>query len=93
MTLFFDVEAVNNVIEVWLNDKHPVHEHLIDVLTADVQDPTPGELADRLHKAAFTLRMLLAAWARHEDKAPTGMKNTLEDVRRIGGERRGNSYR
>ena len=29
---FFDVESVNDVIEVWLNDQHPVHEHLIEVL-------------------------------------------------------------
>ena len=61
--------------------KHPVHEHFIDVVAAEIEDQTPEELAERLQKAAFTLRMLLLAWARHEDKAPAGMKNTLEDVR------------
>ena len=78
---FFDVESVNDVIEVWLNDRHPVHEHLIEVLTSETGDQTLEELAKRLRKAAFTLRMLLAAFARHEDKAPAGMKETLEDVR------------
>ena len=78
---FFDVESVNDVIEVWLNDQHPVHEHLIEVLASEIGDQAPEELAKRLRKAAFTLRMLLAAFARHEDKAPAGMKETLEDVR------------
>ena len=78
---FFDVASVNDVIEVWLNDQHPVHEHLIEVVTAEKEDESPEELVRRLQKAAFTLRMLIVAWARHEDKAPAGMKNTLEDVR------------
>ena len=78
---FFDVKSVNDVIEVWLNDQHPVHEHLIEVVAAEIDEQTPEELVERLRKAAFTLRMLLFAWARHEDKAPTGTKETLEDVR------------
>ena len=78
---FFDVESVNDVIEVWLNDQHPVHEHLIEVVTAEREDESLEELVRRLEKAAFTLRMLFVAWARHEDKAPAGMKGTLEDVR------------
>ena len=78
---FFDVESVNDVIEVWLNDQHPVHEHLIEVVTVESEEESLKELVRRLQKAAFTLRMLLVAWARHEDKAPAGMKNTLEDVR------------
>ena len=78
---FFDVQSVNDVIEVWLNDKHPVHEHLIEVLIEEVEEQTPEELSERLSKAAFTLRLLLIAWARHEDKATVGIKGTLEDVR------------
>ena len=78
---FFDVESVNDVIEVWINGQHPFHEHLIEAVTSEIDNQTPEELAKRLQKAAFTLRMLLAAWARHEDKAPAGMKETLEDVR------------
>ena len=78
---FFDVESVNDVIEVWLNDKHPVYEHFIEVVTNETEDQTLQELAARLEKASFTLRMLLYAWARHEDKAPMGMKDALEDLR------------
>ena len=78
---FFDVESINDVIEIWLNDKHPVHEHLIDVVASEIDDDSPEELTRRLTKAAFTLRMLLVAWARHEDKAPSGIKDALEDVR------------
>ena len=29
---FFDVNSVNDVIEVWLNEQHPAFEHLIEVL-------------------------------------------------------------
>lgn len=78
---FFDVESINDVIEIWLNDKHPVHEHLIDVVAAEKEEQSLEETLERLRKAAFTLRMLLVAWARHEDKAPSGVKDTLEDVR------------
>ena len=78
---FFDVESVNNVIEVWLNDQHPVHEHLIEVVTAQTEDKTLEELGERLQKASFALRMLLIAWARYEDKAPAGMKDSFEDFR------------
>ena len=78
---FFDVESVNDVIEIWLNDKHPVHEHLIEALADESDDETPEEVVKRLQKAAFALRMLFIAWARYEDKAPKGVKNTLEDVR------------
>ena len=78
---FFDVESVNDVIEVWLNDKHPVYEHLIEVLGDDFKDQTSEELVKRLQKAAFTLRMLLIAWARYEDKAPAGIKDSFEDFR------------
>ena len=78
---FLDVESVNDVIEVWLNAQHPVHEHLIEVVAAESEDQTLEEVVKRLQKAAFTLRLLLVAWARHEDKAPAGMKDALEDAR------------
>jgi hypothetical protein len=78
---FFDVESVSDVIEVWLNDKHPVYEHFIEVITADSADQELQELQERLDKAAFTLRMLLFAWARYEDKAPMNVKEQLEDIR------------
>ena len=78
---FFDVESVNDVIEVWLNDQHPVHEHLIDVLAAGTTDLSEEEAKKRLETAAFTLYMLFIAWARQEDKAPSGAKDSFEDFR------------
>ena len=78
---FFDVESVNNVIEVWLNDQHPVHEHLIDVLTSETSDLSEDEAKKRLETAAFTLQLLFIAWARQEDKAPSGAKDSFEDFR------------
>ena len=78
---FFAVESVSDVIEVWMNDRHPVHQHLIEVVDDTVEGVSPEDLADRLRKAAFTLKMLLIAWARVEDKAPRSNRETLEDVR------------
>ena len=78
---FFAVESVNDVIQVWLNDEHPVYEHLIEVVTNDTEGQTQQELAERLDKASFTLRMLLFAWARYEDKSPIGVKDDLGDIR------------
>lgn len=78
---FFTVESVSDVIEVWLNDRHPVHKHLIEVLSVDNESQELEDLVKRLSMAEFTLRMLLCAWARYEDKAPAGMKDTITDVR------------
>ena len=78
---FFDVESVNDVLEIWLNDQHPVHKHLIQVLAAEIEDQSSEELVERIRKAEFTLKMLLIAWARHEDKVPTEIKERLEDIR------------
>ncbi|MCY4213944.1 MAG: hypothetical protein OXF68_09995 [Gammaproteobacteria bacterium] len=80
---FFGVESVNDIIEIWLNDQHPVHKHLIEVLRseADEEEQDPEILANRLRDAAFSLEMLLVAWARHEDKAPAGLRETMGDLR------------
>ena len=78
---FFDVESVNDVLEIWLNDQHPVHKHLIQVLAAEIGEQTSEELIERLRKAEFTLKMILIAWARHEDKVPVEIKERLEDIR------------
>ncbi len=78
---FFDVESVNDLLEIWLNDQHPVHKHLIQVLATRNEDQSPEELVERLRKAEFTLKMLLIAWARHEDKVPAEIKERLEDIR------------
>ena len=78
---FFDVSAVNDVIEVWLNDGHPVYEHLIEAITDFEGDESLADLANRLERASFTLKMILIAWARHEDKVGANQKEQLQDVR------------
>ena len=78
---FFDVESVNNVIELWLNNGHPFHAHLIDVLESNKDEDNSDKFQLRLQKAAFALKMLLVAWARFEDKVPSGLKEKVEDVR------------
>ena len=89
---FFNVETVNDVIEVWLNDQHPVYEHFFEVIASDTIDQNLQELTDRLDKAAFTLRMLLFAWARYEDKAPMSIKEQLEDTRMAWGREAGRFF-
>ncbi|MCY3769051.1 MAG: ATP-binding protein [Gammaproteobacteria bacterium] len=78
---FFGVESVNDVIEVWLNERHPVHKHLIEILADKSEEQSLEEAVTCRKTAEFALRMLFIAWARYEDKAPTGMKGTLEDMR------------
>lgn len=78
---FFDVSAVGDVIQVWLNESHPVHEHLIDLLHENEEEETVEGLTRRLEKIDFTLRMLLIAWARYEDKLPQGGRRHAQDAR------------
>lgn len=78
---FFEVSSVNDVIEVWLNDGHPVYEHLIEAITDFEGDESLSDLAERLERASFTLKMILIAWARHEDKVGSAQKEHLQDVR------------
>ena len=76
---FFYVRSVGDVIEVFLNADHAVHRHLFEAL-----DDTPSDqegLSERLNKASFSLKMLLIAWARYEDKLPLDEKQRAEDVR------------
>lgn len=78
---FFDVSSVNDVIEVWINDEHPVYEHLIEAISDFGGDESLVDLTDRLERAAFTLKMILIAWARHEDKVGSTLRDQLHDVR------------
>lgn len=78
---FFEVSSVNDVIEVWLNDGHPVYQHLIEAISDFEGDESLADLTSRLEKASFTLKMILIAWARHEDKVGSVQKEHLQDVR------------
>ena len=77
--VFFHVRSVGDVIEVLLNANHAVHRHLFEALD---DDPSDREgLSERLNRASFSLKMLLIAWARYEDKLPLDEKQRAEDVR------------
>lgn len=76
---FFHVRSVGDVIEVFLNENHAVYQHLFEALDDDAADD--DTLSERLNKASFSLKMLLIAWARYEDKLPLSQKQMAEDVR------------
>ena len=66
---FFSVQPRGGVILIALNTKHPVHEHLIEVL-----DPNESAGNGSLQNAREGLRLLLEAWARYEDEQPEGTR-------------------
>ena len=74
--MFFNVNSVGDVIEVFLNANHAVYRHLFEALD---DDPSDREgLSERLNKASFSLKMLLIAWARYEDKRKRPVNPTLQ---------------
>lgn len=78
-SVFFHVKSIGDVIEVLLNANHAAYRHLFEALD---DDPSDREgLSERLRKASFSLKMLLIAWARYEDKLPLDEKQRAEDVR------------
>ena len=86
-SMFFNVRSVSDVIEVLLNANHAVYRHLFEALDDDhsgLEGDRGGDrerLLERLTKASFSLKMLLIAWARYEDKLPLDQKEKAEDVR------------
>lgn len=67
---FFSVMPRGGVIILTLNTRHPVYEHLIEVLERADQ----GSTEDRLQNAREGLKLLLEAWARYEDEQPEGVR-------------------
>ena len=65
---FFSVALRGGVIIITLNTRHPVHEHLIEVLEPD----DTGSVEGPLNSAREGLKLLLEAWARYEDEQPEG---------------------
>ena len=82
---FFISWSVNDIIEVWLNSDHKFHEHFIEVLEETMENVPDDELVERLNKANFVIRLLFIAWARYKDKAPIGLKQTIEDIEKDWG--------
>lgn len=64
---FFNVEhKQGGLTTIIFNTNHPFYEQLIESLEPKIGDETDADLIDRIHKAADTLELLFAAWARYE---------------------------
>ena len=64
---FFNVEhKQGGLTAIVFNTNHPFHEQLIESLQPEVGEETDSQLIDRVEKAADTIELLFAAWARYE---------------------------
>ena len=64
---FFNVELKQGGLTAMVfNTNHPFYQQLVESLNPDIGDESDADLIDRVHKAADTLELLFAAWARYE---------------------------
>jgi len=70
----FDVRLKAGVLIIYINTKHPAHQHLFDLLKNEQDD-------ENTSPALKALKLLLAAWARMEDLAGDERRQQLEDTR------------
>ena len=64
---FFNVEnKQGGLTAITFNTNHPFYEQLMESLAPNIGDETDADLLNRIHKAADTLELLFAAWARYE---------------------------
>ena len=64
---FFNVEhKQGGLTAIVFNTNHPFYEQLIEILDPEFGNETDADLMERVHKAADTLKLLFAAWARYE---------------------------
>ena len=64
---FFNVEhKQGGLTAIVFNTDHPFYKPLMESLEPDIGDESDSDLFDRIHKAADTLKLLFAAWARYE---------------------------
>ena len=64
---FFSVEhPQGGLTSVVFNTNHPFYDQLVTTLLPEIGDETDADLIDRIDRAADTLRLLFAAWARYE---------------------------
>jgi len=64
---FFNVEhKQGGLTAIVFNTNHPFYEQLMESLEPEIGDETDADLIDRVNKAADTLELLFAAWARYE---------------------------
>ncbi len=83
---FFDVEHKHGGLTLIIfNTNHPLYKQLIESLEPKVEEEeTDRDLLDRINKAADTLDLLFAAWARYEMEE-VGDKSHLSDMRQEWG--------
>ena len=82
---FFNVEdKQGGLTAIVFNTKHPFYEQLIESLEPKIGDESDADLIDRIHKAADTLELLFAAWARYEMEE-VQQKNQLFEMRQEWG--------
>jgi len=76
---FFSVSIVSGKTVIYLNTNHPAYDNLIEVLDDDSEIDLG--LEERLLRASDGLKLLLMAWARHEDESNTAIRNKLQETR------------
>ena len=83
---FFNVEhKQGGLTAIVFNTNHPFHEQLIESLQPDIdKTETDSDLLDRIHKAADTLELLFAAWARYEMEEVTHQSLLFETCQEWG---------
>ena len=84
---FFNVEhKQGGVTEIVFNRNHPFYEKLIETLDPKLGEETDVGLIDRVYRAADTLKLLFAAWARYEmEEVHIHKQNKLFDMRQEWG--------
>ena len=78
---FFDVDILPGVVQVVLNENHPVFAHLYELIDIDADDLTENEVRERLAKATAAFRVLIYSWARYEDESVDEAKRTVQNAR------------
>lgn len=82
---FFTVEHMQGgVTAIVFNSNHPAYTDLLETLQPDTENATDADLLERVHRAADTLELLFAAWARYEMEEVT-QKQRLFDMRQEWG--------
>ena len=77
---FFNVEHKQGGLTVIVfNTNHPFYDQLKESLEPEIgESETDSDLLDRIHKAADTLELIFAAWARYEMEEVTHQSRLFE---------------
>jgi hypothetical protein len=82
---FFNVEHLQGgLTQIVFNTNHPAYKNLLETLEPETENETDAELLARVHRAADTVEMLFAAWARYEMEE-VRQKDKLFEVRQEWG--------